>query len=51
MKLVEEREMARKEKDFKKSDELRDQIQKLGFSVKDTSEGPKISKTSLEIRN
>ena len=45
-KLAEERELARQNKDFKKSDELRDQIQKLGFSVKDTPEGPKISKTS-----
>ncbi|MFA4941740.1 MAG: cysteine--tRNA ligase [Patescibacteria group bacterium] len=39
-----EREMARKNKDFKKSDELRDEIEKLGYRVEDTSEGMKIFK-------
>ncbi|MBS3079579.1 cysteine--tRNA ligase [Candidatus Pacearchaeota archaeon] len=43
-KLVEEREKARKTKDFKKSDELRDKINKLGFNVADSKEGVKISK-------
>jgi cysteinyl-tRNA synthetase len=43
-KLLEEREQARKNKDFKKSDELRDEINSLGYEVKDTSEGQKISK-------
>jgi len=38
-KLVKEREAARKEKDWKKSDKLRDKIKKLGYSVADTSEG------------
>jgi len=45
LKLVREREEVRKNKDFKKSDDLRDQIATLGFSVKDTSEGPKILKS------
>lgn len=40
--FVKEREEARKAGDFKKSDELRGQIQKLGFSVEDTSDGQKI---------
>lgn len=40
--LVEEREEARKIGDFKKADELRAQIEALGFTVKDTSEGPQI---------
>lgn len=43
-KLIKERERARKNKDFKKSDELRDKINSLGYEVKDTPEGQKISK-------
>ncbi len=38
-KLAEERLLARKNKDWKKSDELRDRIKKLGFIVGDTKEG------------
>jgi len=41
-KLVEEREKYRQSGDFKKSDELREKIKSLGFSVKDTPEGPKV---------
>lgn len=41
--LIQEREKARSEKDFKKSDELRDKIKELGYEVKDTEQGPKIS--------
>ncbi|HEV7424026.1 MAG TPA: cysteine--tRNA ligase, partial [Candidatus Paceibacterota bacterium] len=44
MKLVHEREQARKDKDFKKSDELRKKINTLGYEVKDTSDGQKVSK-------
>ena len=43
-KLVKEREEARQNKDFKKSDELRDKINSLGYEIKDTSDGVKISK-------
>lgn len=43
-KLAEERELVRKNKDFKKSDELRDQINSLGYEIKDSAEGYKISK-------
>ncbi|MEK7060085.1 MAG: cysteine--tRNA ligase [Patescibacteria group bacterium] len=43
-KLVEEREEARKNKDFKKSDELRDKINSLGYEIKDSSDGYKINK-------
>lgn len=43
-KLAEEREQARNNKDFKKSDELRDKINSLGYEIKDTDQGPKISK-------
>ncbi len=34
-KLIQEREMARKNKDWKKSDELREQLKKLGYEVQD----------------
>ncbi len=43
-KFVEEREEARKTKNFAKSDELRNQLEALGYSVKDTPEGQKIFK-------
>lgn len=42
IKLVGEREKARKEGDFPKSDQLRCQINKLGFEVEDTPKGPKV---------
>ncbi|PLX28888.1 cysteine--tRNA ligase [Candidatus Parcubacteria bacterium] len=43
--LMDQRQQAREEKDFTKSDELRDKIKKLGFDVEDTSEGQKITNT------
>ncbi len=43
-KLLKEREEARNSKDFKKSDELRDQIKAKGFGLKDTEEGQKLNK-------
>ncbi|MEM5879083.1 MAG: cysteine--tRNA ligase [Candidatus Aenigmatarchaeota archaeon] len=46
-KLVEERENARKVKDFKKADELREKIKSLGYIVEDTKDGPKIKKANL----
>lgn len=42
--MVEERELARKAKDFKKSDELRNEITRLGYAVQDTSDGPVVRK-------
>ena len=42
--LVAERQAAREAKDFPKSDELRKKINSLGYEVKDTAEGQKISK-------
>ena len=42
--LVSQREAARQAKDWKRSDELRREISALGFSVKDSSEGPVIEK-------
>lgn len=41
--LLKEREEARKAKDFRRSDELRDEIATHGFVVKDTQEGQKIA--------
>jgi cysteinyl-tRNA synthetase len=43
-KLLNERETARENKNFKQSDELRDQIKKLGFEVLDTPNGQKVKK-------
>ena len=42
--LVNQRDEARTNKDFSKSDELRAQIEILGYEVKDTSDGQKITK-------
>lgn len=38
MKIVEQRKEARKNKDFQKSDELRDELLKRGYTVKDTKD-------------
>ena len=43
-KLAEKRELSRKNKDFKKSDELRNQISILGYLIKDEPTGYKIRK-------
>jgi cysteinyl-tRNA synthetase len=45
MKLVEERESARKKKEWAISDALRQQIKSLGYVVQDTKEGPNVKKT------
>jgi len=37
--LAEEREKSRKEKNFKKSDEIRDKINKLGYTIEDDERG------------
>jgi cysteinyl-tRNA synthetase len=42
-KLAKEREIARKEKNWALSDELRDKIIAMGYTVEDTPEGQKIS--------
>ncbi len=42
--LVEERELARKNKDWKKSDEIRNIISGKGYRVKDTDAGPLVTK-------
>ncbi len=45
IKLAEERLLARKNKDWKKSDELREKISKLGYVVGDTKEGYEVRKS------
>ena len=42
--MVMEREKARKEKDWKRADELRDKLLSMGISVKDTAAGPQWKK-------
>jgi cysteinyl-tRNA synthetase len=42
--LAEERENARREKNWKRSDELRDRISAFGWEVRDTKDGPKLTR-------
>ena len=44
MALVEERKAARKEKNFARADELRAQIEALGYDVKETRQGTQVTK-------
>ncbi len=43
-KLLKQRRISRKNKDFKESDEIREKIKKLGWEVQDTEKGQKIIK-------
>jgi len=43
-KLVEERENARKEKNWKKADKIRDEIKEKGYALNDTSDGVVVKK-------
>jgi cysteinyl-tRNA synthetase len=43
-KLIKERATARKKKNWQKSDELRDKIKSLGYSIEDTHSGQKLKK-------
>lgn len=42
--LAEERENVRREKNWKRSDELRERISALGWEVRDTKDGPKLTR-------
>jgi cysteinyl-tRNA synthetase len=42
--LAEQREAARREKNWKRSDDLRERISALGWEVRDTKDGPKITR-------
>jgi len=44
LKLANQREEARDQKDFQKADELREEIEKLGYNIEDTAGGFEISK-------
>jgi cysteinyl-tRNA synthetase len=44
--LAQQRENARLKKNWKESDELRERIAKLGWDVRDTKEGPKLTRCS-----
>jgi cysteinyl-tRNA synthetase len=39
-KLIKEREVAREEKDFRRSDILRKKAEELGYRIEDTPKGP-----------
>ena len=43
-KLIEEREKARKKKDFKEADKIREEIRKNGYIVEDSDDGPRLKK-------
>ena len=43
-KLLEEREKARKNKNFKLADEIRERIKKAGYYIDDTDEGARLKK-------
>ncbi len=44
IKLADERQIARKSKDWRRSDEIREKIKTLGFEIEDTKFGPRIKK-------
>jgi cysteinyl-tRNA synthetase len=44
LKIAREREQARAQKDFKRSDEIRKEINSLGYEIKDSAEGQKVYK-------
>ena len=44
MELVNQRVEAKKNKDFAKADALRDQVSEMGYQIKDTPQGPQVTK-------
>ncbi|HIU51087.1 MAG TPA: cysteine--tRNA ligase, partial [Candidatus Merdicola faecigallinarum] len=42
--ILEQRKQARESKDWKTSDELRDRLKELGFSVRDSKDGQTVEK-------
>ena len=47
LRLLDERQQARKAKDFARADAIRDQLKEMGYAVEDTAQGPKLKKTVL----
>jgi cysteinyl-tRNA synthetase len=41
-KLLEERQAARADKDFERADEIRDELARLGWEVRDSADGAKL---------
>jgi cysteinyl-tRNA synthetase len=46
LEMLKERQQARKARDFKRADELRDALKDMGYAVEDTANGPKLKKLS-----
>ena len=46
LRLLDERQQARKAKDFARADALRAQLKEMGYAVEDTAQGPKLKKLS-----
>lgn len=46
LRLLDERQQARKAKDFARADAIRDQLKDMGYAVEDTAQGPKLKKLS-----
>lgn len=44
--LLDERTAAKAEKNYARADEIRDQLQSMGYAIEDTPEGPKLKKTA-----
>ncbi len=40
--LMEDREVARAEKDFTRADEIRDELGRMGYEIRDSADGPKL---------
>ena len=45
--LIEERQKARAERDFKRADEIRDKLKEMGIELQDTPQGVKAVKVQL----
>ena len=45
-KLIDDRETARRNKDWKKADELREQLEEIGLTVEDTGQGTRVRKNN-----
>jgi cysteinyl-tRNA synthetase len=43
LEIARRRELARQTKDFRQSDQLRSEIERLGYQIEDTNQGPKIT--------
>lgn len=46
LRLLDERQQARKAKDFARADAIRNQLKEMGYAVEDTAQGPKLKKLS-----